>query len=130
MVELAYHGRAHTEGDISIVVPDADVLFAGDLLEEGSPPSFGDSFPLDWPATVERLLPLASGAVVPGHGKVGDRAFIASQLDAFRGLADLARRIAAGSLTIDDAIAASPFGPRTPREAFERALAQLRGALD
>ena len=129
-VHLAYHGRAHTEGDISVVVPDAKVMFAGDLLEEGSPPSFGDSFPLDWPATVEQLLPLATGAVVPGHGKVGDRAFVASQLEAFRGLAAVARQIAAGSLTIEDAIAESPFGPRTPRDAFERALAQLRGELD
>src|SRR5439155_572095 len=57
VVELSYHGRAHTDGDIAIVIPDADVLFAGDLLEEGAPPSFGDSFPLEWPATVEQLLP-------------------------------------------------------------------------
>ena len=130
LVELEYHGRAHTEGDISVIVPDAKVMFVGDLLEEGSPPSFGDSFPLDWPATVERLLPLATGAVVPGHGMVGDRAFVASQLEAFRALAGLARRIAAGDLTIEDAILESPFGPRTPREAFERALEQLRGRLD
>jgi len=53
VVELSYHGRAHTDGDIVLVVPDADVMFAGDLLEEGAPPSFGDSFPLEWPATVE-----------------------------------------------------------------------------
>jgi glyoxylase-like metal-dependent hydrolase (beta-lactamase superfamily II) len=128
VVELSYHGRAHTDGDIAVVVPDANVLFAGDLIEEGSPPSFGDSFPIDWPATVEGLLPLASGAVVPGHGKVGDRAFVESQLAAFRGLAALARDVHAGNLTIDEAIAESPFGPRTPRDAFDRSLLQLRGA--
>jgi glyoxylase-like metal-dependent hydrolase (beta-lactamase superfamily II) len=130
VVELAYHGRAHTEGDISIVVPDARVLFAGDLLEHGSPPSFGDSYPLDWPATVEQLLPLATGAVVPGHGQIGDRAFVESQLAAFRGLAELARQVAAAQLTIEGAISQSPFGPHTPEDAFERALAQLRGDLN
>lgn len=130
VVELSYHGRGHTEGDIAIAVPDARVLFAGDLIENGSPPSFGDSYPLDWPATVEKLLPLATGAVVPGHGAIGDRAFLEEQLATFRGLAALARQVHEGSLSIEAGIAASPFGPRTPRDAFERALAQLRGELD
>jgi glyoxylase-like metal-dependent hydrolase (beta-lactamase superfamily II) len=129
VVELSYHGRAHTDGDIAIVVPDADVLFAGDLLEEGAPPSFGDSFPLEWPATVDQLLPLATGAVVPGHGAIGDRAFVEDQLAAFRRLTELARSIHAGSLDLQAAIAGSPFGPDTPRTAFERALSQLRGDL-
>ena len=130
VVELSYHGRGHTDGDISIVVPDANVLFAGDLIEEGSPPSFSDSFPLDWPATLERLLPLATGAVVPGHGAIGGRGFIAEQLEAMRELVALARRVHDGGLSMEAAIAASPFGPRTPRDAFERARAQLRGELD
>jgi glyoxylase-like metal-dependent hydrolase (beta-lactamase superfamily II) len=128
-LELRYHGRAHTDGDISIEIPDADVLFAGDLVEEGAPPSFGDSFPLEWPGTVERLLPLATGAVVPGHGLIGDRAFVEDQLAAFRRLVDLARAINDGSLDVAGAIAASPFGPKTEADAFERALAQLRGEL-
>jgi glyoxylase-like metal-dependent hydrolase (beta-lactamase superfamily II) len=128
-VELAYHGRAHTDADISVLVPDAKVLFAGDLIENGAPPSFGDGYPIEWPDAVERLLPLATGAVVPGHGAIGDRAFVEHQLAAFRGLADLAREVQDGSLNIEAALAGSPFGPRTPRDAFERALAQLRGEL-
>ena len=129
VVELSYHGRGHTDGDIAVLVPDAGVLFAGDLIEEGSPPSFGDSFPLDWPATLERLLPLATGVVVPGHGAISDRDFVVAQLEAFRGVAELASQVHDGSLSIDAAIAASPFGPRTPRDAFERALSQLGGEL-
>jgi glyoxylase-like metal-dependent hydrolase (beta-lactamase superfamily II) len=128
-VELTYHGRAHTDGDIVIVVSGADVLFAGDLLEQGAPPSFGDSYPLEWPATVEQLLPLATGAVVPGHGAIGSRAFVEEQLAAFRRLAELARAVHQGSLDLEVAIAGSPFGPDTPPTAFERALGQLRGEL-
>ena len=66
---------------------------------------------------------------MPGHGAVGDRAFVESQLAAFRGLADLAREVQDGSLNIEAAIAGSPFGQRTPRDAFERALAELSGEL-
>lgn len=129
VVELSYHGRAHTDGDIVLVVPDAEVIFAGDLLEEGAPPSFGDSFPLEWPATVERLLPLATGAVVPGHGSVRDRAFVEDQLAAFRRLVELSRAVHDGSLDLEAAIGEQLFGGPTPDDAFERALAQLRGEL-
>ena len=111
------------------MVPDAEVLFAGDLLEEGAPPSFGDSYPLEWPATVEQLLPLATGAVVPGHGAIGSRAFVDDQLAAFRRLAELARAVHEGSLDLEAAITGSPFGPETPKTAFDRALAQLGGVL-
>ena len=130
VVELAHHGRGHTDSDISVHVPDANVLFGGDLIENGAPPSFGQGYPMDWAATVEQLLPLGTGVVVPGHGMVGDRAFLDDQLAAFRGLAELAREVQAGNRSIEDAIAASPFGPKTPMDAFERALAQLQGELD
>jgi hypothetical protein len=104
-------------------------MFAGDLLEEGAPPSFGDSFPLEWPATVERLVPLATGAVVPGHGLIGDRQFVEDQLAAFRRLVELSRAIHAGSLDVKGAASEPLFGGPTPDDAFERALAQLRGEL-
>lgn len=129
-VDLSFHGRGHTDGDVVAFVPDARVLFAGDLLENDATPSFGDSFPLEWPDTVERLLPLATGAVVPGHGSVGDRSFVERQLGELRALVSLARRIQAGELTIDDAVPLSPFDAETSRAPLERALAQLRGELD
>lgn len=130
VVELAFHGRAHTDADISVHVPDAHVLFAGDLLEADAAPSFGDSYPLDWPAALEALLPLAMGAVVPGHGSVGGRAFVENQLVAQRDMASLARRIHAGELDLEAAVAAAPFSADASREALERGLAQLRGELD
>ena len=129
VVELSHHGRGHTDSDIVAFVPDARVLFAGDLLENDASPSFGQSYPLDWPGAIERLVPLATGAVVPGHGSVGDRAFVEGQLTAQREIAALARRIHAGELDLEAAIAAAPFGGGATRDAFERGLAQLRGEL-
>jgi glyoxylase-like metal-dependent hydrolase (beta-lactamase superfamily II) len=129
-IRLRHLGRGHTDSDVVIDVADADVLFAGDLLEDGATPFFGDGFPIDWPGTVERLLPLARGAVVPGHGAVGDRRFVAAQLADFRAVAALARRIVAGELDLDAAVTASPYSRDTSREPLERAVAQLRGWLD
>ena len=126
LAELTYHGRGHTDGDIAIQVPDADVLFVGDLLEEGAPPSFGDSFPLEWPATLERLLPLMHGRVVPGHGAVVDRGFADRQMADLDRLAELGRQVHAGELDLEAAAAAAPFPAEAAREGLLRALAQLR----
>jgi hypothetical protein len=73
------------------------------------------------------------GVVVPGHGDPADRAFAEAQAAGLAGLAGLARRIAGGELTLEDAVAATPFPAYPPddvRRPLERALAQLRGDFD
>jgi glyoxylase-like metal-dependent hydrolase (beta-lactamase superfamily II) len=128
-VELRHLGRGHTDNDVVVLVPDAGVVFAGDLLENGAPPYFGDGFPIDWPATVERLLAIAPDVIVPGHGDVADRGFGAAQLEDLRAIATLAGEVHAGGLDLEVAIGRAPFGPERSREPIERALAQLRGEL-
>jgi glyoxylase-like metal-dependent hydrolase (beta-lactamase superfamily II) len=128
-VDLRYLGRGHTESDIVVVVPDADVLFAGDLLENGATPYFADAYPLDWPATCEAVVALVSGAVVPGHGDIADRDFAVEQTEQLRSLAYLARRVQLGEIGFDDALDASPFPRAASREPLERTLSQLRGEL-
>jgi glyoxylase-like metal-dependent hydrolase (beta-lactamase superfamily II) len=128
-VELRYLGHGHTDHDVVVSVPDADVLFAGDLLENGAAPWFGDGYPMDWPATIERMLPMVHGAVVPGHGAVGDRAFVETSLGAFLAVADAARRVHAGELDRESALALIPYRPVEAAEPLNRALAQLRGEL-
>ena len=44
---LVHPGPAHTDHDVFVHVPDAQVVFAGDLVEQGAPPSVGpDSAPV------------------------------------------------------------------------------------
>jgi glyoxylase-like metal-dependent hydrolase (beta-lactamase superfamily II) len=131
VVELAYLGRGHTDNDIVVRVPDADVLCAGDLLENGAPPWFGDGDQLEWPATTEAMLSLVGEGtvVVPGHGAHAGRAFVTDSLAAFRAIVALAGRILAGDATLQDAVASGPYPGGASREPLERALAQLRGEL-
>jgi glyoxylase-like metal-dependent hydrolase (beta-lactamase superfamily II) len=131
-IRLAYLGRGHTDNDIVVSIPDADVVCAGDLLENGAAPYFGDGYPIEWPATVERMLELIGErtVVVPGHGAPGGLPFVMSSLAAFRSVASLAGRIHAGELDLEAAIALAPFPPEPSREPLERAVAQLRGELE
>ena len=130
LVELRHLGRGHTDNDIVVLIPDADVLLAGDLLENDATPYFGDGYPLDWPTTVARLVELVTGAVVPGHGRVGDRSFAVRQMTEFRAIADLATLVRHGVIGIDDAVLRTPYPADQARAPLERALAQLRGELD
>lgn len=78
-VEIVHLGRGHTGGDLLVVVPDAGVVFAGDLIDATGGPWFGpDSFPHEWPATLDGLIGLltATGRAVPGHGAEVDREFV------------------------------------------------------
>jgi glyoxylase-like metal-dependent hydrolase (beta-lactamase superfamily II) len=120
-VEVRYLGRGHTDNDVVALVSDADVLFAGDLLENGGPPSYGDAYPTAWADTVEvALLPLVAGTVVPGHGDPADRAFALQQAADLRAMADLGRRVVAGELAAEDAERAAPFPASTARIAIDR----------
>jgi glyoxylase-like metal-dependent hydrolase (beta-lactamase superfamily II) len=131
-VELRYLGRGHTDNDIVVIAADADVVCAGDLLENGATPYFGDGFPMDWPATAEALLALIGEGtvVVPGHGDHAGRQFAASSARSFSELAALAHRVHAGEIDFMGALESAPYPSATAREPLARALAQLRGELD
>jgi glyoxylase-like metal-dependent hydrolase (beta-lactamase superfamily II) len=80
VVELVHPGPAHTDHDVFAHVPDARVVFAGDLVEQGAPASVGpDAHPDRWPAALDVLLALSPEVVVPGHGDTVDAAFVRTQ---------------------------------------------------
>ncbi len=134
-VELHYLGRGHTDHDAIVTVPGTDVVWAGDLLEQGNVPFFGDGYPLEWPDTAAALAELVDadrGVVVPGHGDHGPRAFADAQVASFTALAAVARRVHAGELDVEAALATQPFPEHPPehaRGALERALEQSSGSV-
>lgn len=92
-VLLHHPGRGHTDNDIVVEVPDADVTFLGDLVEQGAPPSFDHSYPLDWPDTLAGLADRVGEVVVPGHGSTVDATFLARQRAEIVEVAELARKL-------------------------------------
>lgn len=107
-VELIHPGRGHTAGDLVVRVPDADVLLGGDLVEESDPPFIGDdSWPLEWPMTLDLVLGLMTDAtvVVPGHGKVVDKAFVQDQRVDLGVIAETIRDLASRGVPQSEALA-------------------------
>ena len=67
-VDLMFLGRAHTAGDIVAFVPDANVMFTGDIVEYRSACYCGDGHFHDWPGTLEAIRRWNLDAIAPGRG--------------------------------------------------------------
>lgn len=106
-IEVVHIGRGHTDGDVVVVVPDADVVFAGDLLESAGPPAFGDdSVPMEWAATLDGIIGLMGSAsrAVPGHGEPVDREFVFRQRSEIAAVAGEIQRLVEAGVAEADAL--------------------------
>ena len=82
-VEILKPGRAHTAGDAVVCVPDAEVMFTGDIVEYRSACYCGDGHFADWPGTLANIAAFDPVAIAPGRG------------DALKGREMVARALAA-----------------------------------
>ena len=134
-VELRHFGPAHTGGDLVAFADDA--VFVGDLVEESAPPAFGgDCHPIDWPLSNAALLDQipTDSTVVPGHGDIVDRAFVARQLAELASVADLIRELHHDGVERHAALAAGrgrwPYSEAVLVDAVEQGYAALARAAD
>ncbi|MGB8308188.1 MAG: MBL fold metallo-hydrolase, partial [Pseudolabrys sp.] len=67
-VRIIHMGRGHTAGDVVAIVPNAGVVFSGDLVEYKSACYCGDAHFTDWLATLDHLAELQASVLVPGRG--------------------------------------------------------------
>ena len=112
VVRLLELGPAHTRGDVAVHVPDAGVVFTGDLVFHGGHPIVWAGPVQRWIDACDRLLALEPEVVVPGHGPVADRAAIGLQRGYFEWLvAEGTPRLTGGLSPLDAArdLAGGPY---------------------
>ena len=68
-LQLGFHGRAHTAGDVTVFCPEKRVIATGDMLH-GFLPFIADGYPREWPRTLDQVASLDFTQVIPGHGPV------------------------------------------------------------
>jgi cyclase len=111
-VQLLELGPAHTRGDVVVHVPDADVLFTGDLVFHGGHPIVWAGPVAHWIEACDRMLALGAATVVPGHGPLSDRSCIEDQRGYFEWLvAEGTPRLEGGMPPLDAArdLAGGPY---------------------
>ncbi len=81
VVELIEVGPAHTAGDTLAVVPDAGVVYTGDILFIGGTPIVWAGPLSNWIAACDLMLGMDVDTVVPGHGPITDKAGVSDVRD-------------------------------------------------
>ncbi|GHD10278.1 MBL fold metallo-hydrolase [Zhihengliuella salsuginis] len=120
-VTLFHLGRGHTSGDL--LVGSGNVLFAGDLVEEGAHPEFEDSYPYEWRKTLGKIIAIDElySVVVPGHGRVVDPDYVRSQLNNLRQAIRMCNTaIHEASVDYTKAVPVLPYGPTQSRHLILR----------
>jgi glyoxylase-like metal-dependent hydrolase (beta-lactamase superfamily II) len=111
-LHLAFHGHAHTAGDVFVFCPQKDALATGDA-SHGWLPNVGDGFPRSWPKTIDAVAAHKFKYILGGHGPMrtdrvvmmGQRNFIeelTERVEASKqaglSLAEMQKRITVASL--------------------------------
>jgi cyclase len=108
-VELIDYGGAHTKSDSVVFVPDARVVFTGDLLFNKVTPVMWQGPTSSWTGVLDEIAALDADVFVAGHGQVGTRAELRELHDYWTWLAD--------------AVAGHRGAGRGPAEAAKRLVA-------
>ena len=94
----------HTGGDVFAYVPDANVVFTGDLGWSKTLPNLVDATVNDWIPTLDKILiQYPTARFVPGHGNVAEAAEIRDFRDYLDNLRNRVKQGIATGLTIDQA---------------------------
>lgn len=107
-VEMRTWGLAHTRGDQAIWLPDARILFTGDLAENRIFPIF-PWFPPDdaeidadrWREALAELEAMEPAIVVPGHGETGDAGILRAVRGYLERIDARVRELQAGGMEAD-----------------------------
>jgi len=132
LVVLRPQSPAHTDTDLVLLLPEERVWVVGDLIEESGPPVYGSGcYPLDWPGVLDALGDEleAGDLVVPGHGSVVRREFVARQADELRVIANRFVDAHDAGLGAAEALAAHAEWP-VPVEGLVGAIERAYAALD
>ncbi|NMO04494.1 MBL fold metallo-hydrolase [Gordonia sp. TBRC 11910] len=109
-VELIEVGPAHTAGDVLIHVPDADVLYAGDILFIDCTPIIWAGPPRRWVQACDLILDMPVTTIVPGHGPVTDKTGVAGVRDYLAFVLTEATKRFDDGLTVSEAIDSIDLG--------------------
>jgi glyoxylase-like metal-dependent hydrolase (beta-lactamase superfamily II) len=116
-VDLMWLGRGHTAGDIVAWVPDAGVMYSGDLVEYRSACYCGDAHFGDWPETLDEIAELEPDALMPGRGDA------VTGSDKVAEAIELTRRFLRDTY---DPVARGAARGASLKECFEAAAARMR----
>jgi cyclase len=114
--KVLYLGRAHTGGDLMVLMPREKILFMSEAYLNRVFPAMRSAYPTEWVKTIDAALALPGvDRFVPGHGFIEENKVSREELVTFRDavtsvIAEVKRQKTLG-VSVDDAIKQAQWGP-------------------
>jgi cyclase len=124
-VSLLEVGPAHTAGDAVVHLPEAGIVFTGDILFHGGHPIVWAGPVANWIAACDRVLALQPSVVVPGHGPLATPAALVDLKEYFTLLTREARPRYEAGMSPLDAARDIDLGPYAGWSEAERVVANV-----
>jgi len=114
-VQVAFLGRAHTGGDLTVYLPKQRFLFMSEVYLNRVFPAMRSAYPSEWVRTIDRALAMDIDRYLPGHGFIEEPKVAREELVEFQKavtavIAEVTRLHRLG-LSVDDAVAQANWGP-------------------
>jgi len=123
-------GPAHTTNDVVVWVPDASVLYAGDLLFNGGTPFVLNGSVAGAIDVLDRVVrPLGAATIVPGHGPVCGPEVIDAVLAYLRFVQEVAGKAVEAGVSPLDAARDTDLGRFAELSDSERIVGNLHRAM-
>lgn len=114
-VQVLFLGRAHTGGDLHVLLPKQRLLFMSEAYLNRVFPAMRSAYPTEWVATIDKALALPVDRFVPGHGFIEAPAASREELVTFqtavKAVIAETRRLYALGLRADAAVSQARWGP-------------------
>ena len=104
-IQIIHLGKAHTDGDIVVYLPERKVLIAGDAVTRPFPAA-AEAHLLDWIDVLKQVDELQWDQLVPGHGSVvGDHVYVRDLRALLVSVVEQVERAVANGESLEDTIA-------------------------
>jgi glyoxylase-like metal-dependent hydrolase (beta-lactamase superfamily II) len=108
-VEIAFLGKANTDGDAVIWIPNEKVLCSGDIVVNPIPYAAA-SYPSSWIAVLNKLKAYHARYLIPGHGEVqADNAYVDKVIAALEDVRAQVTPLAKKGIKLDDVYKQTDF---------------------
>lgn len=107
-VEAMHTVAGHTDGDLVVLIPDANVVVMGDLIESADDPQIDEQSHLKtWPKAIDAGLSASHDDTifVPGHGGPVDEIFVMNQRNYLESLPTQAAYLKSQGVDLEQALA-------------------------
>lgn len=133
-VGVRFLGRAHTGGDLEVLVPQARVVYMSEAYISGIFPSMANGFPGEWAAMLKAAEALDVDTFIPAHGLVDaspvlTRAGVVRYRQAIEAVIAEATRLHDAGVPAADAAAQARFGSLTELHRYKENVAGALGRV-